>query len=159
MNKLTKYFATAGFALLANFTFIVDNAASAGNSFGVRGGYDTDYDQLLIGAQSELGKVLEIARFAPSVDLGFGNNLTTFAFNGDVRVFLTPPKASATLYGGAGLTMLIVEPKGGDSDSEFGLTLSGGVKFGAGKTRIYNAEARLGIDKMPDLRLLFGIFF
>ena len=104
-------------------------------------------------------KIAEIARFAPSVDLGFGNDLTTFAFNGDVRFFITPPKASATLYGGGGLTFLLAEPKGGNSDSDFGLTLHGGVKFGAGKSKLYNVEARVGVDKMPDLRIFFGIFF
>lgn len=129
------------------------------DGYGIRGGYDTDFDQLLIGVQTELSKVAEIARFAPSIDLGFGNDLKTFAFNGDFRIFLTPPKASATLYGGAGATFLIVEPKAGDSDSDFGWTLHGGVKFGAGKSKLYNVEARLGIDKMPDLRLFFGMFF
>lgn len=148
------------FVILTTFIFlIISNSFVFAETYGLRGGYDTDNEQLLIGAQSELSKVLEVARFAPSVDLGFGNDLTTFAFNGDIRFFLTPPKASATLYGGAGLTLLIAEPKGGDSNSDFGLTLHGGVKFGAGSKQLYNVEARFGVDKMPDLRIFFGIFF
>jgi hypothetical protein len=139
--------------------FLLITGSVSANNFGFRGGYDTDFEQALLGFQTELGKVIEIARFAPSVDYGFGNDLTTFAFNGDIRIFLTPPAASATIYGGAGLTVFLIEPKGGDTDTDWGLTLSGGVKFGAGKGRVYNLEGRFGIDDMPEFRILFGIFF
>ena len=146
-----------GFATMS--TLFTNIAGAAGGSFGVRGGYDFDAEQFLIGGQAEMGKILEIARFAPSVDFGFGNDLTTIAFNGDIRVFVTPPKASSTIYGGLGLTLFVVDSEGRDSDSEFGLTLSGGVKFGAGKGREYNIEGRFGMDDMPDFRVFFGIFF
>jgi len=161
MNKC-KFFSGALFFIFVVVMGIMTNeinAAAGGLSFGVRGGYDTDSKQILIGGQSELGKFLEIARFSPSVDYGFGQDMTTFAFNGDVHVFLTPPGASATLYGGAGPTFFVFKPKGGNSDSEIGLTLSGGIKFGAAKSRVYNLEGRFGFDKMPDLRILLGVYF
>jgi hypothetical protein len=120
-------------------------SAAVGGSFGIRGGYDFDAEQVVIGFQSELGKFIELARFAPSADYGFGNDLTTFAFNGDIRIYLTPPGAGATLYGGVGPTFFVVDTDGSDADSKIGLTLSGGVKF--------------GIDDSPDFRLLFGIYF
>lgn len=147
-------------ALVTTCTIISFEAdAAAVGSFGVRGGYDFDADQVVVGVQSELGQLVELVRFAPSVDFGFGNDLTTFAFNGDFRIFLNPPGASATLYGGVGPTFFVVDTKGGNSDSELGLTLSGGIKFGAGAGRVYNLEGRFGIDNMPNFRLLFGIFF
>ncbi|MGH8015134.1 MAG: hypothetical protein ACREBV_02985 [Candidatus Zixiibacteriota bacterium] len=133
--------------------------AAPGGNFGVRGGYDFDAEQAVIGFQAELGKLIELARFAPSADYGFGNDLTTFAFNGDIRIYISPPQAAATFYGSVGPTFFVIDSDGRDADSEFGLTLSGGVKFGAGKGRFYNLEGRFGMDDMPDFRLLFGIYF
>jgi hypothetical protein len=134
-------------------------SAASGGSFGVRGGRDFDAEQMVIGFQAELGKLVGLARFAPSADYSFGNDLTTFAFNGDVRVFISPPGASATLYGGVGPTFFVVDTDRSNADSKIGLTISGGVKFGAGKGRVYNLEGRFGMDEVPDFRLLFGIYF
>ena len=146
------------FAAVLIFTSSDIQATAAGN-FGVRGGSDFDAEQAVIGFQAELGRIIELARFAPSADYGFGNDLTTFAFNGDFRIYVTPPGAGATLYGGVGPTFFVVDTNGGDADSEFGFTLSGGVKFGAGQGREYNLEGRFGLEDMPDFRLLFGIYF
>ncbi len=144
----------------AFFGFVTGNiSAAVGGSYGIRGGYDFDAEQMMIGAQAELGKIIELARFAPSADYGLGNDLTTLAFNADMRIFLSPPGSSATLYGGVGPTFFITDSDGRDAHSKIGLTLSGGAKFGAGKGRTYNLEGRFGVDTMPSFRLLFGIFF
>ena len=146
--------------VLAVLVLAVSKVSSAvGGNFGVRGGYDFDGEQAVIGLQSELDRFIELARFAPSADYGFGNDLTTFAFNGDIRIYLSPPGASATFYGGVGPTFFVVDTDGRDADSKIGLTLSGGIKFGAGQGRVYNLEGRFGIDDSPDFRLLFGIYF
>ena len=116
--------------VLVVFMLAVCNASSAvGGNIGVRGGYDFDAEQAVIGFQAELGKFIELARFAPSADYGFGGGLTTFAFNGDIRIYLTPPGASATLYGGVGPTFFVIDTEGSNSRSKFGLTLSGGLKI------------------------------
>lgn len=144
---------------LINAVSFSEATAMVGGSLGVRGGYDFDSEQIVIGFQSELGKFIQLARFAPSADYGFGSGQSNFAFNGDVRIYITPPGAAATLYGGVGPTFFVADSKGNSSDSKFGLTLSGGVKFGAGQGRVYNFEGRFGMDKMPNFRLLFGIYF
>ncbi len=159
MNRIKYILFSAGLAWL---TIIIPNSeavAAAGGAYGVRGGYDFGAEQAVIGFQSELGKFIELARFAPSADYGFGNDSTTFAFNGDIRIFFSPPGASATLYGGVGPTFYVTDSDRSDADSKIGLTFSGGIKFGAGKGRNYNFEGRFGVDTMPDFRFLFGIYF
>jgi hypothetical protein len=136
-----------------------DSTAATGGNFGVRGGYDFDAEQVVVGAQAELGKFMQSLRFAPSADFTFGENVKTVALNADFRIYLVPPGSGTTFYGGAGPTLLIIDPDNGDSDSELGLTLSGGIKFGGGKGHNYNLEGRFGLDEMPDFRLLFGILF
>jgi len=159
MRKTLSLFLTICFAGTIATAIGAGDVKAAAGTFGIRGGFDFDADQVVVGFQAELGRFLEITRFAPSVDFGFGNDLTTIAFNGDFRIYLTPPGSSAELYGSAGPTLLIVDTQGGNSDSEVGLTLSGGVKFGAGKGRTYNLEGRFGFENMPEFRLLFGIYF
>jgi hypothetical protein len=156
MKKCKLVFITSIVALVLSTGNIF---SAVGGNIGVRGGYDFDGDQGVIGFQSELGKFIELTRFAPSADYGFGGDMTTFAFKGDIRIYLTPPNSSATLYGGVGPTFFVVDTDGSDTDSKLGLTLSGGIKFSAGKDRVYNIEGRFGIDDMPDFRLLFGIYF
>lgn len=160
MNKIKSSNRVVLIVLAAiSFAAIPEVHATVAGSLGVRGGFDFESDQMVIGFQSELGKVIQLARFAPSADYSFGGDVTNFAFNGDVRIYVTPPGASATIYGGVGPTFFVVDSDGADTDSKFGLTLSGGVKFGAGKGRTYNVEGRFGVDVMPDFRLLFGIYF
>ena len=156
MNKVKFVFFTA---LTVLVLAVCNTSAAVGGNIGVRGGYDFDAEQAVIGFQAELGKFIELARFAPSADYGFGGGLTTFAVNGDIRIYFVPPSAEATLYGGVGPTFFIVDTDGSNSDSQIGLTLSGGLKFGAGEGRVYNVEGRFGIDDMPDFRLFFGIYF
>ncbi|MBU1712676.1 MAG: hypothetical protein KKD47_06175, partial [Proteobacteria bacterium] len=45
-------------------------------AFGLRAGYGTNPDQFVIGAQAVLGRTVGFVRFAPSVDLGFGDDMT-----------------------------------------------------------------------------------
>ncbi len=159
MRRQLSSFLTICFVVTVTIAISTGDVKAAAGTFGIRGGYDFDADQVIVGFQSELGRVLEVMRFSPSVDFGFGNDFTTIAFNGDFRIYLTPPGSSAEFYGSAGPTLLIIDPEGGDSNSEVGLTLSGGVKFGASKGRTYNLEGRFGFEEMPEFRILFGIYF
>lgn len=94
------------------------NTEKSEATFGFRVGYDFDFKQVFVGGQAEMGKILKIFRFVPSVDYGFGNDLTTFAFNADLRIYFSPPGVSPVFYGGAGPTFLVASPDGGDSDSD-----------------------------------------
>jgi len=133
---------------------------SAGRSFGARLGYGVDPDQFVLGTQAVFGKMFKITRFAPSFDIGFGDDVTTYTLNGDLRIFLfTPPKASTSLYAALGPTLTYWSPKNADSDLEIGFTFTAGVRIPMGHTGFYNLEARLGAGDVPDFRLMFGVLF
>ena len=88
-------------------------AAQAG--FGLRGGFGLEPDQFVVGGQAEIGN-LAFARIVPSVDVGFGDNVTTIAFNGDFLLRVDIPDASIELYGGGGPTVLYADVSNGSSD-------------------------------------------
>ncbi len=134
-------------------------AEVSGQSYGVRAGISSKPDQFVIGAQADMGEVLRRVRIVPSIDAGFGDHLTTFAFNGDVQLFVPLPKSLASLYGIAGPTIMIWTPEYGDGDTEIGLTLGLGARMPLGGSGWYNIEARLGIGDIPDVRVLLGVFF
>ena len=134
--------------------------AVSGMNFGVRAGLGLDPDQFVIGGQAILGRAFKVARFAPSVDVGFGDDLTTLMVNGDFRVsLLTLPKAGASLYAAAGPTLAMYDSDKGGSDTEIGLTLTAGLRLPMSTLNAYNIEGRFGFGDIPDFRLLFGIMF
>ena len=117
-----------------------------------RAGVGFTPDQFVVGAQALLRARLGVARLAPSIDVGFGDNVTATVINLDVLSKVLPVGKSVGLYGGAGVSFAIFSGDGA-SDSQFGGTLVGGADFG---NRFFG-EARFGLDEMPDLRLLAGL--
>ncbi|MDD3642512.1 MAG: hypothetical protein PHQ19_03505 [Candidatus Krumholzibacteria bacterium] len=138
-------------------------AASAhdekGRAYGIRLGYGADPDQFVAGVQTDLGSVYRNIHFAPSVDFGFGEHVTTIGFNGDLKAFLYLPKAEAALYALAGPSIEIWSPDEGDGDTEIGVYVGGGVRAGLGERGWYNLEARFGIGDVPEFRILIGVLF
>lgn len=150
--------------LCAVFVLIIISCQSviAGSNYalGVRGGWSSKPDQFFIGGQGEFGKFLKSARFAPSVDVGFGDDFTVTAINLDLRWYLLPlPETGIYFYGAAGPTLAIISPDKGDSDSEIGLSLTAGAKIPMKGANRYNLEFRFGIGDIPDLKIAFGILF
>lgn len=130
------------------------SATFAGNAIGPRGGYDFDSDHLVLGAEAEIGRVLESFRFAPSVDFELGDNSFT-ALNGDLRLYLFHlPESGLQFYGSAGPTLLL-----NNSDTELGLSLVAGLKVPMKSDNRYNIEARFGIGDIPDLKLMVTVLF
>lgn len=135
-----------------------DNSGVPKKAFGIRAGYGTEPDQFVFGAQAVLGRTLKFMRFAPSADVGFGGGVTTFLFNGDVRVFtFATPGSSANLYAGGGPAIGILSVKDGGSDTEIGINAVTGLTFPLGDKNEYNLEVRFGFADMPSLRVLFGV--
>lgn len=132
-----------------------------GNGLILRAGAGINPDQFVIGAQTVLGHIAKppSPRFSPSVDIGFGDNVTVITLNPDFRVMVSPPRSNAFVYLQAGPTISIVDPKHGDGDTDIGLTISGGVNFPMGATNFYSLEGRIGIGDVPDVRILLGFQF
>lgn len=110
-------------------------------------------DQFVVGAQAFMrGRLLGLARLAPSVDVGFGDNVTTTVINLDLLSGTLSVGKGVGLYAGAGASYAFSSGNG-NSDSDFGATIVAGADLG----ERFFAEARFGLDKMPDVRLLAGI--
>lgn len=124
-------------------------------SFGIRTGFSANPDQFVLGGQVEVG-MLGFARIVPSVDVGFGDNLTTIAFNGDFLLRVQIPDASIELYAGGGPTVLYADVNDGPSDWNLGLSavLGGMVPVGA---TVMHLEGRFGIGDAPDFKLIAAI--
>ncbi|MBD3257420.1 hypothetical protein GF377_03225 [candidate division GN15 bacterium] len=146
--------------LLPMFAYSAEVPGGGKYNVGARLGYDTEQEQFVFGAQSELGGIIEPFDIAPSVDVGVGSDLTTYAINGDVRLDLfSPPGSVAEVYAGAGPTVLVWRPDGGPNDTEIGVTASLGLKLRLGPGSRWNVETRFGFGDVPEVRLLAGVLF
>ena len=137
-------------------------AALAGDesrSYGGRVGYGDDPDQFVCGLQADVGEVYRLTHFVPSIDAGFGNDVTTLTFNGDLKVYLPLPKSTVMFYGLAGPAITIWSADSGGSDTEIGAYLGLGARMGLSTSGWYNLEARFGIGDVPDLRIMLGVLF
>jgi hypothetical protein len=131
----------------------------SGLGLGVRAGLGLDPDQFVVGAQFSLGKTLSIARIVPSADIGFGDNVTTILFNADLLLRLNVEGTSFGFYGGGGPTLAFIDRKDAGSDWQLGLTLTVGAQVPIFPKNATNIEARIGLGKIPDFRLLFAFIF
>ena len=52
----------------------------------------------MIGPQAVLGRTLGFLRFAPSVDIGFGDDMTSYLAQRGVRLFTFSPPGSRPVY-------------------------------------------------------------
>ncbi len=133
-----------------------DGQAPSGLGFGLRGGFGLDPDQFVVGAQFSLGKAFAITRVVPSVDVGFGDNVTTIDFNADFLLRLIVEDTSFGLYGGGGPTLAFLDFKN-DSKWKLGLSVVVGAQLPIIKRHATNIEARFGIGDIPDFRLLLAL--
>ena len=119
-----------------------------------RAGVGFEPDEFVVGAQVFLrGRLLGLARVAPSLDFGFGSDVSTVALNLDVISTPIAVGERLGLYGGVGVWWVNFNPDEGDGDSEFGFGFVAGTDIGE---RLY-VEGRFGVDEMPDVRLLAGL--
>jgi len=144
-------------------------AQEPGLGLGARMGFGIDPDQFVVGVQSLLGRSL-VFRFAPSFDLGLGDDATTYTFNGDFVFHLGVPKSRWRAYVGAGVGVAYwnFEEKLGlagsqsqpsADDTEIGVNVLGGVRRATEGWMNFNLEARFGLGDLPDFRLLVGVLF
>lgn len=152
------YFHKVLAAVTILFLMIISTANAQEGNFGARLGLGLNPDQFVIGAQFAIGKKAGVARIVPSVDLGFGDNVTTFDFNADFLFRLKVENTGFSFFGGGGPTLGFVDYKGG-SDWNFGLSLVGGVELPLIAGHPATLEARFGIGDIPDFRLLLAIMF
>lgn len=140
------------------FLMSIATTSAQEGSFGARVGMGLNPDQFVIGAQFAIGKKAGVARVAPSVDLGFGDDVTTIDFNLDFLFRLKVEDTGFGFFGGGGPTLGFADNKGG-SDWNLGLSLVGGAELPLIAGHPSTLEVRIGIGDIPDFRLLLAIMF
>ena len=126
---------------------------------GIRGGLSSGPDQFLIGAHIQTPPVGKDVYIVPSAEAGFGDDAFTLSFNGDLE-YRFGSQESARPYVGGGLSYFYVDPDNGESDSDFGLSVLGGVIFERKSGRPIFLEAKLGLaDEVPDFKMIVGVTF
>jgi len=128
---------------------------------GPRIGFSSDPDQLLVGGQLTMGPVAPNLTFDPSLELGFGDDLTIIAVNLDLHYHFDT-KTTWRPYVGAGATINWVDFDNdtfGDRDSDTraggGLIIGAGVPTASGSRFFAELKAGLSSD-VPDLKIVAG---
>ena len=136
-------------------------------SYGLRGGINMNPDQFNFGAHVDAGRLGSRVRLQPSAEIGFGNGVTLASANFDAHYLFTA--RGWRPYAGGGLGMNFIDVTRGFGESQ-GLQIEpvanivGGVEWGtpkpgSGAFRRYLLEARLGMGKTPDFKIVAGISF
>jgi opacity protein-like surface antigen len=140
--------------------------------WGPRIGISDDPDQVVVGAHFDLGEFAQHVRFQPSVDFGFGDDITTFTGNAMVGYYF-PVKGQVTPYAGGQVTAAVFhhdEWNGedhhndewageDDTNTEIGGAIVGGIEARLkGGTR-FLVELQIGLGDVPDVKLLAGWTF
>ena len=132
------------------------------SSFGLRAGFSTDPDQLVLGGQMSIGEVAPNLTFDPNIEIGFGDNVTVLAFNLDMHYHFALYNSSWRPYlgAGAGINHFQVDAPPFVSDDSF-TKVAGSFILGAGvPTRSGNrffTEMKVGLgDWASDFKVLVG---
>ena len=133
------------------------------SSYGVRAGFSTSPDQLVLGGQMSVGEVAPNLTFDPNIELGFGDRATILAFNLDMHYHFELARSAWRPYVGGGAGIHHVQndvPPGFPDDSR--TRVAGSFIFGAGvPTRSGNRffgelKVGLGDSYTSDLKMLVG---
>ncbi len=133
------------------------------SSFGLRAGFSTSPDQLLLGGQMSVGEVAPNLTFDPNIDLGFGDNATIIAFNLDMHYHfdITGSTWRPYLGAGAGINLIQLDLPPGVADDSFtrvsgSFILGAGVPTQSGNRFFSELKVGLGDSSTADLKMLVG---
>lgn len=141
-------------ALAASMLMAYPHSAHA-QAFALRTGANINPDQIFVGAQYELGPVVNNVWFLPSGDIGFGNGAKLIAVNLDVVNRWNVGRVPVwSIYAGGGPALNHYRLPG-YSESELGLNLLGGARHASGLF----AEFRVGFLDSPAYRFGAGYAF
>lgn len=138
---------------------ISGSAAHAGATLGGVGprvGLSIDPDQLVLGGQMIIGELAPDLTFDPSLEFGFGDNVTVIAMNADLHYHFTLEGTAWRPYAGGGIGLNFIDVDGGGSDTEVGLNLIGGAGVPTQSGNRFFGELRLGLGDIPEIKLLAG---
>jgi len=139
-------------------------APTVAMDFGPRAGLSVSPDQFVAGGQLSFSGLAPDWTFDPSLELGFGDDLTVIALNFDALYHLRLSGTEWRPYVGGGLGIAFVSwdaPPGvhDHNDSDVGLNLVLGFSVPAASRHHWFTELRLGVGDLPDLKVVGGFNF
>jgi hypothetical protein len=131
-------------------------SASAQDGPGLRAGLSVDPDQFYFGGHYVTKPIWDQMRFQPSVEAGFGDDVTVVAFNVEFAYWM-PVGADWHAYvgGGPAMNLFSANGKGDDEDVGAGLTILAGFRRRGGLF----FEMKVGAFDSPDFKLAVGYTF
>jgi len=144
-------------AVVAVLTF-TPGPARAGTDYDLRMGTYTDAGGLALGG-GFLTNVGSSYRwfFNPNVEVAFGDNERDVTLNGDIHYDFTP-HGPLSMYLGGGPAIVSVSPDGGDSKTDLGLNVFGGMTAVRGSARPF-VQLKSIMSDNTELALMGGIRF
>jgi opacity protein-like surface antigen len=137
--------------------------------WGVRVGASADPDQIYGGVHFNLGEFAKDVRFRPTIELGFGDDVTTLEALAEVHyVFSKVQVWKPYVGGGIGLAYVNVDDNdngngngnGDDSDTEFAFAIMGGAETKLKSGNGFFIEGKIGLgDNDPDFKVGVGWSF
>jgi len=130
------------------------------HGIGPRGGVTVNPDQIHFGGHLDLGDLAPRLMIFPNVEVGLGDNATvvTPMFEVNYRFLENWGSWNPYLGGGVGPVFISVDtPFGSVSDTEFGLTLQGGIaRQLTSRPGFLFVEFKLGLVDYPDAKFTIG---
>jgi ribosomal protein L27 len=129
--------------------------------WGPRVGISSNPDQLVVGGQIVISEIAPRISFEPDVELGFGDDVTLVAINGDFHYNFEVSGSDWTPYAGFGIGVNFFEvdepaPFEDHSDTEVGGNILIGASVPTSRGNRFFSELKLGLGDIPDLKLLVG---
>lgn len=128
-------------------------------AWGPRFGFSSGPDQFLIGGQLDLGDIAPDLTLTPNVDIGIGDNATTFSLNGDVHYHFRVQNSPWRPYVGGGIAITHISVDVGPtdvSDTDVGANIILGAIVPTQSGSRFFVEAKFGMGDIHDLKLLIG---
>jgi hypothetical protein len=145
-------------ALAAVAAVLVPGPARAGMDYDLRLGTYTDAGGLALGG-GFLANVGSSYRwfFNPNLEVAFGDSERDVTLNGDLHYDITP-HGPLSVYVGGGPAIVSVNPEVGDSKTDLGLNLFGGVTAVRGAARPF-VQVKSIMSDNTEIALMGGIRF
>jgi hypothetical protein len=127
--------------------------------FGFRVGVSVDPDQGYGGVHWDFGSPTSSLRIRPNIEVGFGDDTTLIAANGEVDWYFRQ-QGDWLPYAGGAFSINYIElddapPQVDDSDVELGGYVVGGLETLLSADRKFLIEAKIGFSDSPDFK--FGV--
>ena len=156
------------FALLLPMLLLLSTAAQAQQdpvrpqyqSWGVRGGFANDPDQLVIGVHFDLGQILDNLQFRPNIELGIGDDHTVLAVTAPVHYrFKAHSEVRPYAGGGPAIGLVDRDRPGAGTDLEIALKAVAGAEWRLRNGNDFFVELNLVFGDLHDAQILAGWTF